>query len=204
MRIIMSAILLTASFLTGTGQETEAFVTTLLEQYPQARLLDVYKSCFQDYMGAEHLVGDTASVRAYLEQELATTDASALQPWLYEPCGIEGNYVRVSLRAVIEGKITADALMEAFIASANTSPRPSVDSWAERWHEIVGAIDRMGITLPDYDEDERFIEDVLAQGKYAISHSPQYREAYAPHYRIVRRDIFERDLLPLLRSPCCR
>ena len=126
----MSAVLLVASCMTCIGQETETFVTALLNQYPQARLLDVYKSCFQDYMGAEHLVGDTASVRAYLEQELATTEASALQPWQYEPCGIGGNYVRVSLRAVLEGKITADELMEAFIASANTSPRPSVSSWA--------------------------------------------------------------------------
>lgn len=203
MRIIMSAVLLVASCMTCIGQETETFVTALLNQYPQARLLDVYKSCFQDYMGAEHLVGDTASVRAYLEQELATTEASALQPWQYEPCGVGGNYVRVSLRAVLEGKITADELMEAFIASANTSPRPSVSSWAERWHEIVAAIEQMGITLPYYEQDKLFIDEVLAQGKYAISHSPEYRTAYAPHYRIVRRDIFERDLLPKLGCACC-
>ena len=73
MRNIMSVILLAASCLAGFGQEVETFVAGLLEQYPQARLLDVYKSCFQDYMGAEHLIGDTASVKAYLMQELATT-----------------------------------------------------------------------------------------------------------------------------------
>ena len=199
MRIIMSAVLLAASCMTCVGQEIQDVVTALLNQYPQARLLDVYKSCFQDYMGAEHLVGDTASVRAYLEQALANTEASALQPWYYEPCGIEGNFVRVSLRAVIEGKITADELMEAFITSANTSPRPSVSGWAERWHEIVAAIEQMGISLPDYDQDKLYIDEVLSQGKYAISHSLEYRTAYAPHYRIVRRDIFERDLFPKLR-----
>ena len=207
MKRLMSILIAAMGLVTtGSAQEmaTEGFVTGLLEQYPQARLLDVYKSCFQDFMGAEHLVGDTASVRSYLEQELATIEASALQPWDYEPCGINGNYVRVSLRAVLEGRITADGLMEVFIASANTSPRSSVNSWAERWHEIVGAIDQMGVTLPYYDQDKHFIEEVLAQGKYAISHSPEYRAAYAPHYRIVRRDIFERDLLPLLQCPCCR
>ncbi len=202
MKKFMSIILLAASCLTGFGQEIEAYVTGLLEQYPQARLLDIYKSCFQDYMGAEHLIGDTASVRSYLEQELRTTEATDLQPWYYEPCGMAGNYIRVSLAAVKDGHITAEQLLDAFIASANGAQRPQVQDWAARWHDLVGIIDRMGLTLPSYDQDKQFIEDVLAQGRYAISHSPEYREAYAPHYRIVRRDIFERDLLPML-SCCC-
>ena len=31
-----------------------------------------------------------------------------------------------------------------------------------------------------------------------ISHSPEYRETYHPHYRIVERGIFERELKPLI------
>lgn len=200
---MMSIILLAASCLTVAGQEVESFVTTLLEHYPQARLLDIYKSCFQDYMGAEHLVNDTTSARSYLEQELATTDVSTLQAWYYEPCGVNGNYVRVSLRAIKEDKISAEVLLNAFIASANSDERPTVERWAARWHEIMDTIEQMGLALPHYDQDKQFIEQVLAQGRYAISHSPDYRDAYAPHYRIVRRDIFERDLQPLLSSPCC-
>lgn len=34
--------------------------------------------------------------------------------------------------------------------------------------------------------------------KYVVSHSDAFKKAYAPHYRIVRRDIFERELLPLI------
>jgi len=142
-------------------------------------------------MGAEHLVSDTATVKAYLSQELATANLDEMMPWYYEPCGINGNYVRVSLRAVLEGRITEENLLNAFIASANTIDRPSVDIWAEQWHSFISVIDKMELGLPYYDQDKEFIEQVLAQGKYAISHSPDYREAYAPHYRIVRRDIFE-------------
>ena len=198
----MGAILLATSFLSGYSMELEDFVTTLLNEYPKARLLDIYKSCFQDYMGAEHLVSDTATVRGYLEEELSTTDINDLLPWYYEPCGISGNYVRVSLRTIKEGLISADELLNDFIASANGGERPSLESWAARWHDIIAAIDRMGLTLPHYEQDKQSIEEILSQGKYAISHSPEYREAYAPHYRIVRRDIFERDLLPKL-SCCC-
>lgn len=198
----MCAILMAASCLAGCGQEVEGFVTGLLEQYPQARLLDTYKSCFQDYMGPEHLVNDTASARAYLEQELSTTEGEALQSWYWEPCGPEGKHVRVSLKAVHEGLITADALLDAFVRSAN-GEHPTVNQWTERWHDIIGTIDSMGLTLPYYDQDKRFIEEVLAQGKYAISHSPEYREAYSPHYRIVERNIFEQKLKPLLPCSCC-
>jgi hypothetical protein len=62
----------------------------------------------------------------------------------------------------------------------------------------------MKLELPHQQEDKAFIEGVLAQGRYAISHSPQYREAYAPHYRIIKRDIFEKELTPLINPhDCC-
>lgn len=195
MRKLISIVIAMMGFLaTSYAQEmrVEAFVNGLLNQYPKARLLDIYKSCFQDYMGAEHLVGDTASVRAYLERELEQISMEDLMPWYCEPCGVNGNYVRVSLRAVIEGKISTQQLLETFIASANNSERPSVESWAERWHEIIAGIDKMDLSLPWYEQDKCFIEEVLASGQYAISHSPEYREAYAPHYRIVKRDILEK------------
>ena len=48
----------------------------------------------------------------------------------YEPCGVKGQYVRVSLRAVMENKITTDALLGPFVRSANTRKRPLVGKWA--------------------------------------------------------------------------
>lgn len=204
-RLLSILIAVAACCMPTWGQESvEAFVTSLLGQYPEARLLDIYKSCFQDYMGAEHLVSDTTSARTYLDQELATTTAEELMPWYSEPCGVEGRYVRVSLKAVHEGLVGADALLAAFVSSANAE-RPTVESWRELWHRIVTIIDHMELNLANYREDRQFIEQVLAQGKYAISHSPNYRAAYKPHYRIVGRDIFEREIKPLLPTlpTCC-
>ena len=36
--------------------------------------------------------------------------------------------------------------------------------------------------------------------KYVMRHSDAFKAAYDPHYRIVRRDIFEQQLLPLLKE----
>ena len=180
------------------AQDIEGFVNRQLQSYPKSRLLDIYKSCFQDYMGAEHLVSDRKSVKAYLDEELNTTSLDELMPWYYEPCGIESCYYRVSIRAIKEGIITEDQLLDAFIRSANSETRPSVESWSDRWHMIIGTIDQMKLDLPDFQEDKQFIDSVLSVGKYAISHSPDYRNAYHPHYRIVEKRIFECEIKPLI------
>jgi len=79
------------------AQDIEGFVNRQLEIYPKSRLLDIYKSSFQDYMGAEHLVSDRQRVKAYLDEELQTASLDNLMPWCYEPCGVNGQYIRVSI-----------------------------------------------------------------------------------------------------------
>ena len=182
----------------ASAQDIQTFVQKQMETYPKSRLLDIYKSCFQDYMGAEHLVSDRQRVKAYLDEELQSTSLDSLMTWLYEPCGVDGRYVRVSIRAIKEGLIKEDMLLDAFIRSANTSQRRSIESWHDRWHVIIGTIDQMQLQLPNFDKDKQFIESILSVGKYAISHSPEYREAYHPHYRIVEKSIFEREIKPLI------
>ena len=62
-RILFSFFLLLSAALSAqeNGEDQfsiEGFVNRQLQTYPKSRLLDIYKSCFQDYMGAEHLVSD--------------------------------------------------------------------------------------------------------------------------------------------------
>ena len=182
------------------AQDIEGFVNRQLEIYPKSRLLDIYKSSFQDYMGAEHLISDRQRVKAYLDEELQTTSLDDLMPWYYEPCGVKGQYVRVSIRAIKENLITEDVLLDAFIRSANIDKRPAVESWRDRWHKIIGTIDQMNLNLPNYQQDREFIDSVLSVGRYAISHSQEYREAYRPHYRIVEKSIFESEIKPMIKS----
>ena len=195
------------------AQDVEGFINRQMQNYPKSQLLDIYKSCFQDYMGAEHLVSDRQMVKAYLDEELNTTSLDDLMPWYYEPCGIDSSYYRVSIRAIKESLVSEDQLLNAFIRSArstsgrllptgrkNSEKQPSVESWSERWHKIIGTIDQMKLDMPNYQEDKQFIDSVLSVGKYAISHSLDYREAYHPHYRIVERSIFEKEIKILIEK----
>lgn len=196
--IFLSIILIGA--VSVSAQDIGGYVRSQMDTYPLSRLLDIYKSCFQDYMGAEHLVTDRQRAEAYLDEELNATTLDNLLPWLYEPCGAEGNYVRVSIRTVKEGIISADLLLDAFMRSANRDKHASVKSWGDRWHDILEVIDTMNIGYPNYTDDKLFIDSILSVGKYAISHSPEYREAYHPHYRIVDRSIFDKEILPLIKK----
>ena len=195
--IMISALLLTGPL---SAHDIEGFVRRQMQTYPKLRLLDIYKSCLQDYLGPEHLLADKQRAKAYLDEELQTTELADLPTWYFEPCGTDSCYYRVGLRTVKEGIISDELLLNAFIRSADSDSRPSVQSWCDRWHKIVGRIDRMHITLPYYEQDRQTIDSILSAGHYAISHSPEYRQAYHPHYRIVARHIFEQDIKPLIQK----
>jgi len=164
-----------------------------LQQYPQSRLIDIYKNCFQDYMGPEHMVDEPSQARANLTAEVSGLDMDSLSSLLYEPCGLDSQYYRINLRAVAEGRISLSALNDAFVRSAQLE-HPSVDKWRQRWQGIQQVISDMHLQLPSYNEDSTAIAAMLGVGDYALSHSDEYRAAYYPHYRLVARDIFEAEL----------
>ena len=182
------------------AQSITQFVNRQMEEYPRLRLLDIYKSCFQDYMGAEHLVADVASAESYLVKELASVERDSLMLWLYELCGIKNRHVRVSLRAVKEGLVPEALLLDAFVRSAAGVGKKKVSKWRKEWWKILSRIEKMNLNIPHFAADRQYIDSLLAQGRYAISHSPEYRAAYRPHYRIIERRIFEREIKPLLKE----
>lgn len=58
----------------------------------------------------------------------------------------------------------------------------------------------MNLNLPDYSSDKVAIDSLLDAGKYVMHHSRAYGVAYHPHYRILRRDIFEKEILPYVKT----
>jgi hypothetical protein len=177
-------------------ERVRSSVERMLSDYPHSTLQDIYKSFFQDKFGPGHAVPDSAQVAAWLHNELAKVDM--LDMPLYEPTGCKGNYYRVSLAAVVGGKLQSDALLSAFLRSVRAVQSSEVDVWAKEWEQIEGVIATMELSLQNYDADSKAIKEMLATGRYAVHHSRLYNEHYAPHYRIIAKDIFEKEILPLL------
>ena len=157
-----------------------------LSAYPESTLQDVYKSFYQDRFGPGHMISDTASARSYLMRELSEmSDASSVY---YEPTGSEGRYVRVYLSAVADSLITAEQLLEAFIKSANAIQVPPTE-WVTEWEDIVGVIRKYDLKVNDFEAQQPVLLEA-ARNCQAVHHSQAYREAYHPHYRIVKRSCF--------------
>lgn len=107
------------------GDPVREAIGRQLEQYPETRVQDIYKSFCQDNLGPGHLIPDIGSARAYLLEELRAyredlDSARYGKPAIrYIPVGDWGNYIRVDLSVVLDGRVDAETLLDAFSRSAN-------------------------------------------------------------------------------------
>ena len=178
-------------------------ISRQLQLYPESRVQDIYKSFCQDNLGPGHLIPNPEAAKSYLLSELqayredldsARYDRPAER---FVPVGDAGNYVRVDLSVVLDSLVDADALLDAFVRSANEGKRLSEDAWKARWASVSKVIRRGFPDLPGAEEDLAAIDSLMGAEHLILHHSPVFSEAYHPHYRIVARDIFESELKPL-------
>ncbi|MDR3140246.1 MAG: hypothetical protein LBU37_00720 [Tannerellaceae bacterium] len=178
------------------SERIRAAVKSQLSLYPESALQDIYKNFFQDYFGPGHIVGDTASAGAYLDRELASFEQAA-GPY-YEPAGYNGNFFRVNLSLIKEGIISRDAFFDAFLRSVSNIQIITLEEWEREWQEIDSVIHTMNLTLAGYEQERAKIFSLLEQGNYVAHHSEPFSKAYDPHYRIIGREIFQKEIRPLL------
>ena len=186
-------------------QALEAFVREMCDKYPQVTLQDIYKSNFQDYFGPSHIMADRENVIAYINRELQMlmkerSEAAGKEPgaaagnW-YDPCGWRHNYYQVSLDVVADGIMSADEFADAFMAGGGKVPEVTQE-WLDEWNEIKRAAKRAVPGMKGFSKDAAKISSLIKDGKYVVHHSEVYNKAYKPHYRIIRKDIFEAIVLP--------
>lgn len=169
-----------------------------MERYPESQLRDVYKTCFQDYFGPGHIIRNEQACIDYLKEEISSTKVFGGPA--YEPCGVEGNYYRVNISLVANDVIPMELYVRALVKSATVQKTITVADWRAKWKEFDSIIRTELETLPNnYEEDALFIYEILAQERVAVHHSSRYNQAYNFHYRIIRMDIFEKDILPILK-----
>jgi hypothetical protein len=176
----------------------EEAVERQMSIYPESTLKDLYKSFFQDKFGPGHLIPDTVGAGAYLRRELASYDEVGGER--FEPVGWEHNFYRVNLSVIKTGLVPYNIFLEAFFKSAQNVSAPSTGDWKREWGEIEKIIRAKNLSLPDYEKDLAEIESNLENGIYMGHHSERYEKAYAPHYRIIGRDMFDKFLRPLIEK----
>ena len=186
-------------FFASCNRETSAIRYALeqqLEQYPQSHLQEVYKSFYQEYFGSEHLISDTSAVQRYLRYELSVLAEDSSSCPYFETVGSRGTCVRVSLRCVADGLLTEQQLCQAFIESAQ--PQGAIGgTWEQRWQQVIDVLEKTEHKPVDWEAEKKLLVECSRQNA-AVHHSDDYRMAYNPHYRIVKSELFERDLKPFI------
>ena len=192
-------------FLLGCQPSPEkAAIACQLQDYPETRVQDIYKSFCQDNLGPGHLIPDPQSARNYLESELRTFkedldsaryDAPSI---MYYPVGDQGNYVRVDLSVVLDGLVGEETYLDAFVRSANEGMRLTEEQWVAKWRDVEKVIKKDFPDIPDAVKDLEMIDSYVEKGDLIMHHSEAFSNAYNPHYRIIARDIFEKEIKPLI------
>lgn len=169
-----------------------------LNNYPESRLTDVYKNFFQDFYGPGHLVQNTDMAISYLRQELEETVGCSLNLPV-EGTGYKNNFVRVDLCLIKEGKIAEEDFIRLFMESADSFKEPEIRAWKKEWEKILRVIEHLDAEMEDFDRDKEVLNSMIEKGEYVVHHSEEYIRAYHPHYRIIRKDLAEKQMPEFIR-----
>ena len=162
-----------------------------LSAHPAMTAQDVVKLIFQAHCGCGHLLGPEANVAAYIEKEEAELLPDAAEP-LTEPLG--DLYCRLNLRRAM-----AEGIKPLWIAHMMQLSCKPTDVQADR-KSVFAQISGLEATKVGFLKNElldiahRLIDDL----DWLPGHSEPYRQAYAPAYRVISREL--EALLPVLSA----
>ena len=151
-------------------------------RYPLMEPCDAVKLVFQNEFGGEHLICEPNATLAWLRAERAATPAD---PGASPVEDIGNGMVRVALAALEFTEEALRALNRDFFRSAQLHEG--------RRKTFLGKLDELrrltgeGVFGFTPQELEDYLESYISAGCCPLSHSPSYRAAYRPAYRVVRR-----------------
>ena len=158
------------------------YIAPQLKLHPSITPRDVLKMCFQATFGAEHLITDVEKAQGYFDAEYEATPPT--QEPLFEMIG--GKVCRVNIGAWKRENLPREWMFNLFIQGAS-QPMGSdqiffekVQAWENyaRENALDFTPDALKVALGSY--------LATCEGKLqAIHHSPEYKAAEKPAYRVV-------------------
>ena len=149
-------------------------------RYPKMQPQDAVKLIYQNEFGGGHLIADEGRCIAYLLAEYRATPQRADIP-LREALG--NGICRVMLGALDAHGYAPEQLGADFIRGAQAH-RGNMDAFLTKLDALRRVTGR-GVLSFDEAALEAYLEAYIATGCPAVSHSEEYRQAYAPAYRVI-------------------
>ena len=160
----------------------------LLEQWkhhPEMEITDAVKLLYQSEFGGGHMVSDPQKSLEFLKKEWNTVKTST-----GECCGtpspvceyIGNGMYRMHLQAFSEG-LSPETMNQMFLQSA-ANKKGTMESFKKKLEQFLEWC-RMGELPFAQAEAEEYLKEYQKKGYPAVSHSPAYKKAYHPAYRVV-------------------
>ncbi len=160
--------------------ELEHILRTHARRYPLMEPADAVKLIYQNEFGGGHLIRNEAAALEYLRREYDATPKDPRIP-LYEPIG--NGICRVNLAALDTAEL--ERLGMDFIRSAAV-PEGTLASFREKL-EVLCRVAESGAFSFDMEKLQAYLAEYARAGYPVVSHSPRYRAAYRPAYRIIKK-----------------
>lgn len=165
--------------------ETRKFLLDCAENYPKAQIADYVKHLYQSEFGGGHMIDDEAASLELLKKEIAVlTDTQKKKPYLFPLCG---SFCRMNLSASRE--LSPEMMNRIFVESAKGVPKAARFAFEEKLRLFLELCREQNSLFPfDVKEVEDYLEEYKRLGYCAVRHSEEYRKAYQPAYRVIRRE----------------
>lgn len=161
------------------------FDTILLDhirRYPAMQLVDIYKLVYQASLGSQHAIEDPAKAQRWLDEELASLGPGPAES-LLDPIAPDGSILRVHLRPFLKQGGNTDFLLKAFVSTSNEYRNP-VTMFESYWEKFLHLVDEG--KMPFSSAEARAFWHAMSALNYPVSHhSPAFKSAYFPAYRVV-------------------
>ena len=164
-------------------EELRTILIAHAKRYPLMQPTDAVKLIYQNEFGGGHLIRDEEACLNYLRREYTSVAKDPTVP-LYEDIG--NGIIRVNLAAVKPEDL--EQLGRAFIDSA-AKHKGTMDRFLNKL-EVLRKLANEGVFNFDTNALNAYLSEYEAVGYPAVSHSPEYRQAYKPAYRIIRKAYF--------------
>ena len=156
--------------------------------YPISKETDYLKMIYQSVFGVGHLIKDLDKAKNYLLFEMENLTYEKFES-LYEY--ISDDFVRINLRPYKFLNLDIDELLNGMIDCANSNTGTYQDALCKI--DILRDLVKTKVINININ----YIDEILKQYPNELPlfhHSEEYRQAYSPHYRVVKASFISDDL----------
>lgn len=166
-------------------KELEEIILKHQKIYPCMLIDDYIKIVLQNEFGPGHIITNKEMAKERILAEVATINPNNRE---YEDIG--NGYVRVYLNSLAYHHLDESKLLDLLIASS--APTGSLSNYKSKLNYLLMMAKDNKLNI-GYKEFKTYLHNYSKKGYQIISHSSKYKDEYHPSYRVIKKELLEKN-----------